>query len=65
MTPKENIKAKLTFEYDGKIICTWNLEFPKGKDIESNFKGIEMGYYNGTLLQAIAKEFNKKEIVEL
>lgn len=57
MKSKKKIKAKLTFEYDGKKICMWNLEFKKGSIIESTFKGIEMGYYGGTLLQAITKEF--------
>ena len=65
MTPKETIKAKLTFEYDGKKICMWNLEFKKGSIIESTFKGIEMGYYGGTLLQAITAEFDKQEIEKL
>jgi hypothetical protein len=57
---REN-NAKLTFEYNGKVVCIWKLEFPNGGSVESTFKGIEMGYYNGTLLQAITKEFDKKE----
>lgn len=65
MKQKETIKAKLTFEYDGKTICMWNLVFRKGSTTESVFKGIEMGYYNGTLLQAITAEFDNKEIENL
>jgi hypothetical protein len=60
MTKQKLIKAKLTFEYDGKTVCIWNLKFPEGGDTASTFKGIEMGYYNGTLLEAITEEFNKQ-----
>ena len=58
---KKDIKAKLTFEFDGKVICMWNLKFPKGEGKYTTFKLIEMGYYNGTLLQAIAREFDPQK----
>ena len=60
MTKQNLIKAKLTFEYDGKIVCMWNLKFPEDGSTASTFKSIEMGYYNGTLLEAITTEFNKQ-----
>lgn len=56
-----NNTAKLTIEYNDKVIGIWKLEFPDESYAQSDFRAIDMGYYNGTLLQALCKIFDKQE----
>ena len=50
------MKAKLTFEIDGKVEKIWKLDC--GTDAMNTFGLLKMGYFNGTYLECISKEFD-------
>ena len=50
------MKAKLTFEIDGKVERIWKLDC--GTDAMNTFDLLKMGYFNGTYLECISKEFD-------
>ena len=50
------MKAKLTFEIDEEVKRIWNLDC--GTDAINTFGLLKMGYFNGTYLECISKEFD-------
>lgn len=50
------MKATLTFEINGKVEKIWSLDC--GTDAINTFGLLKMGYFNGTYLECISKEFD-------